>query len=233
MKAFERRPGRARLTPRISNFRMTLETPCPFLALTMAVLLPPAASAQDNAKDNAKNNDKSEKAREAAFDKRVFGGPIGNKAVACFVRRYDASHLAQHGKQKVSSMKPLVTAENHPKEPTAYAYKVGVQFRNKPGNFDGGGACSHMVDDDGKKISFSCDVECGGGGLEIAMSKNDKSAIVNLEVMGVWDRKHPKKDAVTLEGGADDKTFRLDRVDNAECADLQTNHKEIASLQRK
>lgn len=206
-----------------------MKYPALFLALTMAVLLPPAASAQDNAKDNAK----SEKASQAAFDKRVFGGPIGNKAVACFVRRYDASHLAQHPKQKVSSMKLLVTAENHPKEPTAYAYKVGVQFRNKPGNFDGGSACSHMVDDDnGKKISFSCDVECGGG-LEIAMSKDDKSAIVNLEVIGVWDRKHPKKDAVTLEGGADDKTFRLDRVDNAQCADLQTNHKEIASLQRK
>ncbi len=99
-------------------------------------------------------------------------------------------------------MKLLVTAENHPKEPTAYAYKVGVQFRGKPGNFDGGSNCSHMVDDDGNKaISFSCDVECGGGGLEIAMAKDDKSAIVKLEVIGVWDRKHPDRDAVTLEGG--------------------------------
>ena len=206
-----------------------MKRPALFLALTMAVLLPPAASAQDNAKDS---NDKSEKAREAAFDKRVFGGPVGKKAVACFARRYDASHLAQHPKQKVSLMKLLVTAENHPKEPTAYAYKVGVQFRNKPGNFDGGSACSHMTDDEDKKISFSCDVECGGGGLEIAMSKDDKSAIVNLEVIGVWDRKHPKKDAVTLEGGADDKVFHLDRVDNAECADLLSN-REMASLQHK
>jgi hypothetical protein len=197
-----------------------------FLALTMAVLLPQAALAQDI-------NDKSDKAREAAFDKRVFGGPIRDKAVACFARRYEASHLAQHPKQKVSSMKLLVTAENHPKEPTSYAYKVGVQFRNKPGNFDGGSSCSHMVDEDSKKaISFSCDVECGGGGLEIAMAKDDTSAIVKLEVIGVYDRKHPKGDAVTLEGGADDKVFRLDRVDNSECAEL-LNHKEMASLQRK
>ncbi len=197
------------------------------LALTLTVLLPQAALAQDT------NKDASEEAREAAFDKRVFAGPIGNKAVACFVRRYDAAHLAQHPEQKVAAMKLLLTAENHPKEPTSYAYKVGVQFRNKPGNFDGGSACSHMVDEDGNKaISFSCDVECGGGGLEIAMSKDDKSAIVKLEVIGVYDRKHPRADAVTLEGGADDKVFRLDRVDNAECADL-TNHKEVASLQRK
>jgi len=194
------------------------------LALTMATLLPHAASAQD---------DKAEKAREAAFDKQVFGGPIGTKAAACFVRRYDAAHLAQHPKQKVSAMKVLVTAEKHPDEPMAYAYKIGVQFRNKPGNFDGGGSCSHMVDEDGKKaISFSCDVECGGGGLEIAMAKDDRSAIVKLDVIAVYDRKHPKGDAVTLEGGADDKLFRLDRVDNSECVEL-ANHKEMASLQRK
>lgn len=197
----------------------------PLLALTMAALLPQAASAQDN--------DKSEKAREAAFDKRVFAGPIGNKAAACFVRRYDASHLAQHPKQKVSAMKLLITAENHAKEPTSYAYKVGVQFRGKPGNFDGGSNCSHLVDaDDNKTISFDCDVECGGGGIEIAMSKDDKSAIVKLEVIGVWDRRHPDRDAVTLEGGTDDKMFRLDRVATSECAEL-TGHKEVASLQRK
>jgi hypothetical protein len=195
------------------------------LALTMAVLLPQAAFAQDS--------DDVDRARAAAFDKRVFGGPIGKKSFACFTRRYDAGHLAQHPKQKVSSMKLLVTAEKAPDEPVSYAYKVGVQLRNKPGNFDGGSSCSHMVDEDGKKISFSCDVECGGGGLEIAMSKDDRSAIVHLEVIGVYDRKHPKGDAVTLEGGADDKVFRLDRVDNSECADLLTNHKEVASLQRK
>ena len=66
------------------------------LALTMMTLLPQAASAQDN--------DKSEKAREATFDKRVFGGPLGNKATACFVRHYDTSHLTQHPKQKVAAM---------------------------------------------------------------------------------------------------------------------------------
>ena len=173
-------------------------------------------------------------AKSKAFDARVFGGPIGDKAPACFVRRYDPSHLAQHPKQKVSTMKLLVIAENHPKEETGYAYKVGVQFRNKPGNFDGGSHCGHMVDEDGKKdIRFTCDVDCGGGGLEIAMSKDNKSAIVHLDVIGVTDRKHPKRDAVTLEGAADDKVFRVDRVDIAECAVLMGGHKEVASLQRK
>ena len=43
-----------------------------------------------------------DKAKAAAFDNRMFAGPIGEKTYACFVRRYDANHLAQHPKQKVS-----------------------------------------------------------------------------------------------------------------------------------
>jgi hypothetical protein len=56
-----------------------------------------------------------------AFDKRMFGGSVGDKASACFVRRYDARHLAQHPKQKVSLLKLLITAEKAPGEPTSYA----------------------------------------------------------------------------------------------------------------
>lgn len=194
------------------------------LSLVAALALPFAARA----------NDDIPAAKSKAFDAKVFGAPIGNKASACFVRRYDASYLAQHPKQKVGAMKLLVTAENHPKEETAYAYKVGVQFRNKPGNFDGGSHCGHMVDEDGKNdIRFTCDVDCGGGGLEIAMSKDNKSAIVHLDVIGVWDRAHPKREPVTLDGGRDDKVLRLDRVDISECAELMDGHKEVASLQRK
>jgi hypothetical protein len=173
-------------------------------------------------------------AKQKAFDTRVFGGPVGDKASACFVRRYDAGHLAQHPKQKVAAVRLLVTAENHEGEPTHYAYKAGFQFRKRPGDFDAGSSCSHMVEEDGnQEIRFTCDVECGGGGLDIAMSKDNQSAIVHLEVIGVFDRKHPKRDAVTLEGGADDKVFRLDRGDIGQCAELFGDHKVLASLQRK
>ncbi|WP_213288494.1 hypothetical protein [Bradyrhizobium sp. sGM-13] len=40
--------------------------------------------------------------------------PLSQKTYACFVRRYDANHLAQHPKQKISAMKLLVTAEDAP-----------------------------------------------------------------------------------------------------------------------
>lgn len=187
----------------------------------LAATAPLAAHAQD-ALDPAK---------AAAFDKRVFAGRVGEKAFACFVRRYDATHLKQHPKQKVSAMKILVTAGNPPGEPTAYTYRLGVQFRNRPGNFDGNSSCSHFVAEDaGNEIRFSCAVECGGGGLEIALSKDDKSAIVRLESIAIWDRKHPDGEGETLQGGADDKVFRVDRADSKECAELLANGEELAEL---
>ncbi len=196
------------------------------LAVFPLAALPLAAHAEDEGVNPAKVK---------AFDARVFGGPIGQKATACFVRRYDANHMAQHRNQKVSTMKLLLTAENNPKEgETSFAYKVGVQFRNRPGNFDGGSNCGHMEEEDGNKdIRFTCDVDCGGGGIEIAMAKDNKSAIVHLEVIGVYDRKHPKREPITLGGGVHAEVFRLDRVDISECAELLPGRKEVASLQRK
>ena len=41
-----------------------------------------------------------DKAKATAFDDRMFAGPLGQKTYACFVRRYDASHLAQHPSRK-------------------------------------------------------------------------------------------------------------------------------------
>ena len=194
------------------------------LPLVAALAFPLLAHAEDGAAA----------ARAKAFDARVFGGPIGDKASACFVRRYDASHLTQHPKQKVGAMTLLLTAETRPNEPTAYGYKVGVQLRNKPGNFDGGSSCGHVVGDDGKTvIGFVCETGCGASGIEIAISRNSKTAIVHLDSIGIWDRKNPDGDTLSLESGADDKVFRLDRVDASECAELMDGPKEVASLQPK
>lgn len=201
---------------------MKILTALPLLA-ALAAAAPLAAHAEGDGIDPAKSK---------AFDSRVFAGPIGDNASACFVRHYDASHLAQHKKQKVTAIKLLVTAENHAGEPTSYAYKAGFQFRNRAGNFDAGSGCGR-IEDGSKQIHFTCDGDCGGGGIDMAMSKDDKSMIVHLEVIPIWDRKHPNRDEKMLEAGADDKVFRVDRVDNSECAELLPGNKELAALQRK
>ena len=48
------------------------------------------------------------------------------------------------------------------------------------------------------------------------MSKDDKSAIVRLERVRIWQNSRPDEEAGdSLVAGADDKVFRLDRVDGA------------------
>jgi hypothetical protein len=179
--------------------------------------------------------DAIDKAKAAAFDNRVFAAPLGQKTYACFVRRYDANHLAQHPRQKVSAMKLLVTAENPPEEKiTNYSFRIGVKYRHRPGNFDSSGFCSHVLaEDNGHEIRFGCGVDCEGGGINVAM-KDDKSALIRLERIRIWERNKPDDDASNdLVAGADDNIFRVDRAELRECAELVTDRKELAALRHK
>ena len=91
-----------------------------------------------------------------------------------------------------------------------------------------------MAEDTGKEIRLGCGVDCDGGGIGVALSKDDKSAIVRLERITVWRRNKPDDDAAdALHAGADDKIFRLDRADAGECAELVTDRKELAALRHK
>jgi hypothetical protein len=176
-----------------------------------------------------------DKAKATAFDNRVFAGPLRDKSYACFVRRYDANHLAQHPKQKVSAMKLLVTAENPPEEKTTnYSFRIGVQYRHRAGHFDSSGYCNHVVaEDKGNEIRFGCGVDCEGGGINVAM-KNDKSVLIRLDQIVVWERNKQDEEAGdALLTGVDDKIFRVDRADLRECAELVTDRKELAALRHK
>ena len=176
-----------------------------------------------------------DKAKATAFDVRMFAGPLGQKTYACFVRRYDASHLAQHPKQKVSAMKLLVMAEDAPEDKTVnYSFRLGFKYRHRAGNFDSSGFCSHIVaENSGGEIRLGCGVDCEGGGIEVAM-KDDKSALIRLERIRIWERNKPDDDASNdLVAGADDKIFRVDRADLHECSDLVTDRKELAALRHK
>ena len=218
-----------------------------------------AALAQDGAIDQT---------TAAAFDARLFaavpGYAPGKKTYACFVRHYDADHLARHPKQKVSAMLLLVTAEIPPDEKVLnYSFRLGVSYRQRPGDFDSSGYCSHaratgagqetgketsketsketgketgqeIGQEIGKEIRFDCSVDCEGGGIGIAMSKDDQSAIIRLERITIWQRNKPDAEAGdALLAGADDKIFRLDRAEVRDCAALVTNRKELAAIRHK
>jgi hypothetical protein len=177
------------------------------------------------------------------FAKRLFAvKSIDQKTYACFVRRYDAEHLAQHPLQKVSAMKLLLTVEKVPDDPALeYSFRVGVNFRNRPGNFDSSGSCGHAQASETKdgELEIQCSVDCDGGGVQVGLSKaGDKSAvksvILRLDQMRIWDANKPDEEAThSLRGGADDRVFRLDRVDVDQCAALVADRKELAAMRHK
>ncbi|MDD1520074.1 hypothetical protein ACNJYD_29525 [Bradyrhizobium sp. DASA03005] len=176
------------------------------------------------------------KAEAETFNTRMYAGAPGNKAYACFVRRYDADHLARHPKQKVASMKLLVSAEVDKEDKELHnSFRLGFRYRHRSGDFDSSGSCNHAVfTKSGNEVRLGCGVDCEGGGIGVALSKDDKSAIVRLERVRVWQNNKPDDDAEhSLTAGADDKIFRLDRTDNSECASLVTDRKELAALRHK
>lgn len=173
---------------------------------------------------------------EAETNARMYAGEPGNKAYACFVRRYDAEHLAHHPKQKVASMKLLISAEMDTEDKQFHnSFRLGFRYRHRSGDFDSSGSCHHPVfTKDGTEIRLGCGVDCEGGGIGVALSKDDKSAIVRLARVRVWQNNKPDDDAeLSLVAGADDGIFRLDRTDNKECASLVTDRKELAALRHK
>jgi hypothetical protein len=174
-----------------------------------------------------------DKAKADRLDAKVFGGNPGKKASACFVRRYDDDHLARHPRQKVGALLLLLAADVEEGETElSYSFRLGVKFRDRPGDFDSSGGCSHAVaEDKGHEIRFDCSVDCEGGGINVALAKDEKSLIVRLDQIGIWQRgKQGDQTPEELRAGVDDRVFRLDRADPGDCAVLVTDGKELASM---
>jgi hypothetical protein len=183
---------------------------------------------------------------DIAFSTRMFAGSTPQpKGYACFVRRYDATHMAQHPLQKVTVMKLLITAEMVPDDKVLeYSFRLGVNFRDRPGDFDSSGDCGHAavtkVLDPAETVipagtDIVCAVDCDGGGATVSLANNDASLIVRpLDRIRIWKGKNPDESAATaLNAGADDKVFRLDRTKLDECTPLVADRKELAAMRHK
>lgn len=208
------------------------------LALTAALILPLvlAAFADTARAEDADDTREPTKAEAEAFNARMYAGPPGDKAYACFVRRYDAAHLARHPKQKVASMKLLVSAEVDKEDKALHnSFRLGFRYRHRSGEFNSGGSCGHaMFTKDGPEVRLGCGVDCEGGGIGIALAKDDASAIVRLSQVRIWRNDRTDNDPEqSLVAGSDDGIFRLVRADTSECASLVTDRKELAALRRK
>ena len=202
----------------------------------VTILVLAASIAGSSAHAAGRDQEGIDKAAVDAFDSRMFGATPTKKSYACFVRKYDSVHLAQHPKQKVSTMKLLMTAEIPSDADTFnYSFRLGVKYRNRSTNLQSFGDCGHMVAEDaGSEIHFGCGVDCDGGGLGVSLAKDDKSATVGLARVRVWKRNTaPEETAEDLVAGDDDAKFRLERTELRDCAELGDDRKEIAALKRK
>jgi hypothetical protein len=198
-------------------------------ALALSVLLAVVASGGVRAE---------EPKRGLEFAKRAFAADVSKqkKSFACFVRKYDAAHLAGHPLQKVSAMTLLINAEIDPEDKSlGYWFRLGVKFRNRPGDFDSSGSCgsAHVNDDSNGKEQMRCGVDCDGGGIVVEMGKTDSAVLIRLDSIRIWRHNKPDDEGLNLSGGADDRVFRLDRAPLEMCRALVTNRKELAAMRTK
>jgi len=65
------------------------------------------------------------------------------------------------------------------------------------------------------------------------MANHDKSIIVRLDRVRIWRNNNPEEESISLEAGADDGVFRLDRVNLDDCRSLLGEGEKLAALSRK
>ncbi len=172
-----------------------------------------------------------------AYAKRLFADHFAaeGKSYACFVRRYDAAHLASHPAQKVRAMMLLVSAEIVPEDNKRnYSFQLGVEFRGKKDKFTTGGDCGHATafEESADKLHIGCGVDCDGGGISIEMANADKATIVRLNEVAIWNSNRPDDERTSLSAGADDRMFRLDRANLDACRSLMNGSEEFAAKQQ-
>jgi hypothetical protein len=169
---------------------------------------------------------------------KVFIKPPGKKTHACFTRIYDANHLAHHPKQKVADMQLLMTAEIRDGDTAmCYSFPLGVSYRHRSGDFDSSGTSEQaftllLAEDAGHDIRLTCPVDCEGGGIEVALSRDDKSTIVRLRRITARQRNKPNDQAANvLVAGA--RIFLLDRAAPKQCVGPVADRKELAAIRHK
>ena len=162
--------------------------------------------------------------------------PDKGVARACFARSYDGKHLTEHPRQKVAAMLLLLRGEMDSEEKEVnYTFSLGVKFRAKTTRFVSAGDCSHAkVEESGGAVTLHCSVDCDGGGLSMALAKDDQTTLVSIDQISIWragDTSDPEN-RDSLEGGADDRSFRLDRVSLDQCVPVADDKEERAALRR-
>ncbi|HRF09317.1 MAG TPA: hypothetical protein PL193_11855 [Xanthobacteraceae bacterium] len=158
--------------------------------------------------------------------------PLGKEV--CYGRVYDASHLAKHPKQLVTSLHvfrdldPDQNTEDTPQTREEVLKNDGeggvnvsafVRFKNRKGVFWNGLTCNKSAD--GKFVR--CGIDCDGGSFELrTRGKNlhlTNEGFVLIGGCGASEEEYENQ--LSFLPGADDKTFLLEPLPLAQCAALR------------
>lgn len=151
--------------------------------------------------------------------------PSAPGAALCYARTYDADHLKRHPRQLVTemvlSLRYVVLDEDRvvheatedsgtKKRYFQYDFTLAARTRGQSETLYASGDCASAD-------AIGCGVECDGGGIGIEpVGGGSTGVLVRLErirmTLGCSDGPD-----VELEGGADDKLFKLSRVPDRLC----------------
>ena len=145
----------------------------------------------------------------------------GNKA--CYARSYDAAHLRAHPRQRITAMKVLLTVQAYdpkpadaktPQDLVYYPFAMSLARRGDKRLLQTSGDCMS-----GENIS--CVVDCDGGSVTLDKMPRASALIVRISEYGVrMFHDCDEEEGVTVEPGADDKVFRLEKAELGFCKAL-------------
>ena len=150
---------------------------------------------------------------------------VGEKA--CFARVYDAKHLAAHPKQRVTQMTFLMRVAGiseggdwvlDPKEKYTrlnYQFALSVTRRGERKAMTVSGYCPEDA------RSVTCMRECDGGGVALEKIAGASALMIKLDNDGILLGSCDEGKGAWLKAGADDKSFRVEKVAAAQCAALE------------
>lgn len=156
--------------------------------------------------------------------------PPGPDAALCLSRTYDADHLRRHKHQQVTALVLLIryvvlsdddailvaTEDGGIRKQTfRYDFTLAAKVRDRHETLYASGDCA-------SEEAIGCGVDCDGGGIEIEpIAGGDGAVLVRLERIRMT---HGCSDgeAIDLEGGVDDKVFKLSKAPRSRCDSMQS-----------
>ena len=146
---------------------------------------------------------------------------------ACYARSYDAPHLRDHPKQRVTAVTfflrvvgldsngdKFFALRAEPYDRIQYEYVIALARRGTKRKLSAGGYCSGDV-------TAQCVVECDAGGLTLEKAGADALLIRLLDEGIEFDNDCDGGKGTLVKPGADDRVFRVDKVSLDLCRALE------------